>query len=250
MKTKTITNAHKISDIYSYEDTIVFYAVDNKSTIRGYSTTCKEEIGSQCVRDKHNKFVMLLPERLTDEQVAKVLSYIHTREKEAKVLKTIIKRVKDSPKSLFVEHSQRWSRNSVAHSILITWLRFAIACHIEDMCDVKEKDRDHLSSCFWLLDIVKKQGLRVFGTFQHPKYDVGMVSFTYRVREQNGFANNNAEPEEQDYDSYDEFDEAYMEWEDRIDEFTNMSAGDLDGPLPHGDRHAYSKLMEMYGVKK
>jgi hypothetical protein len=212
MKIKTLTNTHKISDIYSYNDTIVFYAVDDKSSVAGYSSTCKEEIGSQCVSKKYNKFVMLLPERLTDEQVAKVLSYIHTKEKEAKVLKTIIKRVKDNPKCLYVEHSHRWSRNSVAHSILITWLRYAISCHIEDMFDTKRRDERHLDSCSWLLDIVKKRGLRIFGTFQHPKYDKGMVSLMYNISD----------------DNYD------------------LGPGDLDGSFPGWPQHAYTKLMEMY----
>ena len=214
MKTKTLTNLNVINDIYSYNDKVIFYAVNDKLKIDGYSTYCKEEIGSQCVRYKYNKIVLLLPERLSDNRVDKILSYMHTKEKEAKVLKTIITRVKDKPKCLFVEYSRRWARNSVAHSILITWLRFAIARFQDDMYKIENTDKRHIDSCSWLLDIIKKKGLRIFGTMQHTKYDVGMVSLMWKITK-----DDECEP------------------------------GDLDGSLPTKGG-AYAKLMDIYDGEK
>jgi hypothetical protein len=243
MKTRELFNKKNLNNVYE-EDRINFCPVDGY-TLQGYATKCKEEIGSQAVKERWYKFVVRMPHgALDDTQVNAVLEYVNEREKEAKVKATTIERVKDRPCWLLVTHSPRWSRNSVAHSILITWVRFALAQQA-DMYHDEEKDEAHLVKCYWLLNILKKKGLRVFGTQQHERYDVGMVSFMRRIRTDLWGTSWEDEPLREDYGTYEEWEDALMEFEDNQDTDSGLGMGDLDGNLPDAP-HAYTKLMEIY----
>ena len=247
MKTRELKNTHYIHDIYIEQDRVTFCPVSDRYTVNGYDTTCKEEIGAQCVHKKAGKFVIIVPTRLTTRQVTKVLRYVNKREVEAKVKVTTIERVKDKSTWLLINHSKRWSRNSVAHSILVTWLRYAITEDFPYMDWARDRDDDHLIYCRWLLDAVKKKGLRVFGTSQHPKYDIGMVSLMSNLRHDKLAI---TEPHEDSYDSMEEFDIDYNQWmSDSYDsDLDDLELEDSPGMIPT-NQTAYTTLIEMHNGK-
>ena len=247
MKTKELALTNKVYDLYVSPECINFHPVNDKMQCAGFDTVCKEEMGIQAIKNKFSKFIVIIGEDLNDDQLAKILFYINSREKDAKVKATTISKVKGKPRWFLVEHSPRWSRNSVAHSILMTWVRYAFASQIDNLCEKRADDEVHLSSCFWLLDIIKKHGLRIFGTFQHEEYDVGMVSFMFRLSGKK-FSEFYKEPDYLDYENEDDYLEDLSDWEDRVGD-TEFRPGDFDNDIPSGT-NAYTRLMKMHKEQK
>ncbi len=252
MKTKTVTNTEIIytnHTIYNIEDKFTFCIVDDSYKCIGYETNCKEEIGVSALKYKSNKFIITLKDTLSNKEIKYILLEVNTKEKQAKVRATKIYRVKNKPQCILIEHSPRWNRSSVAHSILTTWLRLAICKKAICDCDYYyDIDREHLDYCSWLINIIAQKGLRIFGTHVHEKYDMGMVSWMFMLREHEI---EESEPFRDDYDTDGEFDDDYYDWEDRVfygDE-SMISEQVMTSPLPEG-KHAYTRLMKMYKTEK
>ena len=212
-------------------------------SLSGWTTYCKEEIGKQCVSNGYSRFVVMPPKRLSDEEVTELTSWLHEHEKEISIKRTRIVRVLGKPNWLLIDASPRWNRNSVAHSLLTTWLRSAISnCIGSDMKTIADKDMTHLNRCVWLIDALKKHSMRVFGTLQHEHYDFGMVSFMKRLDTRDFYTGKeDDEPDRYDYDSDEDWEYAMEEWDDYVN---SSDYGDLDEPLDA--EHDYKKLIELY----
>ena len=253
MKIRALKFKNKINSVYNYGDTIIMCPVNDNYHLTGYSTYCKEELGAAAVKGKRSKFVISLPKKLSDARLKKILRIVNAKEKKAKVKATYFEKVEDRDRWTLVNHSPRWSRNSVAHSILLTWIRYEMVKEFLHLDYEQETDAAHLKSCSWLLNIIKMKGLGIFGTIQHTKYDMGMVSFVHRLglKGRDGIGGEGP-PVRSDFSTIEDYWAAYdgyenIEWGDGSSEFVNI--GDMDNDLPKG-KHAYTKLIEMYnGIK-
>ena len=251
IRTVEIKNLGKVyRDMYiDYDEAIPFIAV-SKGSIVGYETNCKEELGQQAVKNQHYEFIILCPDKLDEKEVAKVKDAVNKEHKLLGVAGLSICRVKNKRKWLYIKHSPRWSRNSVAHSYLMTLIR-------KEIDRISERhngdDEDHLMMASKVVKIIKKNGLKVFGIKQHKDYDVGMVSLESCLEDGFGskknFRDHVDEPNEEDYDNLTDYYEAYDEWEDaNYDIGYNARHGDLDKDICADN--AYKKLAKIYHGEK
>ena len=235
-------------DVYSDEG--VIWAAVKKGQLLGYNTSCKEEIGSTAVQHKTYEFVVVCHERLDEIEVVKLEEKLNKEHKELGVAGLKFSRVDGKRKWLYCKHSDRWSRNSVAHSYLTTMIRKGIMDVTEVGC---WDDKEHLQDAKCVVDIIKAKGLRVFGTKQHSGYDVGMVSLASRLNDGVLGTRKDSEtpkPEREDYDSDWDWEDAVDDWEyDELTDYDGGGRGDLDSPIPADN--AYQRLIDIFnGVKK
>lgn len=147
--------------------------LDHDSRPVDSSTDCKEEVGEMMVADGFNKLVVNVEERWTNVQINSLMRKMRAHERSVGVKRqTDIQRVERHRKYLYIEFSTRWSHNSLAHSIYMTWLRLKIA-QIRD--DNTWTDEDHLAKAEWIIKLVKAKGLSVLGVHKHHAYTGGMV---------------------------------------------------------------------------
>ena len=221
-----------------------FCGVKNKE-LHGSDTSCKEEIGFSCVSHKMCEIVIDCRDQMTDQQVQTLKKFLNKNEKKIKVRRTVIKRVKNRPNWLYLKYSPLWHKNSVAHSIYMTWLRDKVhsILNVRDVYDCN--DEEHLRVASRVIGVVLKKGLKVFSRKQQPDYDVGVVSFIRRFED--GQFNSKAplqspRPTRSDFDSDYDYWDALDEWED--DYYSDDDGayyGDLDRPLDRN--HPYKKLV-------
>lgn len=250
MKIKTIT-LDKLNLMYShnyvYDNERLSFAPADKYGLASGDTACKEEIGLRCVIGAHSAVVVNCGRKMTDKEIKAIRDTLHAREKRIKVRRTKIMRVKRREKWLYFRYSPKWCKNSVAHSIYMTWLRVAINEHRDNAPSyVKGIDRTHLLDANPVIRAVLKNGMRVFAPVQQKDYDVGMVSFIYRFADgqfDTPFRESNPQPQREDFEYEWEYFDALDDWENENYWHDDYDYGDLDRPIPKN--HAYKKLVKI-----
>jgi hypothetical protein len=161
---------------------ISFQGIRGNGTLTS-STGCKEILGYYCVEGGHDKVLFKLPKFISTDDILKLKQFVNDKEKEVKVRASKFYAVHKHKNQIVVEYSPMWVSNSVAHSLLMTWIRFKV----RKLLNLNRSyiDEQHLKESQWLVDILTKRGLRALGTIPHKNYDYGIVQLQRALHKNN-----------------------------------------------------------------